>query len=415
MHTRIDPPNPNSVDPQKLASLLVEAGWSIIGGRAGSYRRFSPPQGSPFFTGSLLIPLDEDSPEFPLLMEAVLRQLTEDRDLWTRTLSPKLIINISDEFKFRKESEAPSGMISWRAGEQLITSARRTLLAGAKSFISPIKHYSNKFGQFANRYLESVLMGQTAPGSYIVTAYAPADAAVPIHGGSRSTPDLIGSNVAQSRDVSLAVVRAVEATIEAVEHYRAHHSLVAFEDGVNSGVSYEMATALMGITSQSDGADITVEWDSAVPIVGRSDSVTFDLRGSDTQILERGANILVEQGPSERVTVTGRVHLLAKKEAGSPGVFGVETLGGGKQPKKVRVRLAEEEDYHEAVRAHEEDLAIRVSGNLEKEGTLNWLYNASVVETAGPIELMRERIARGGERGIEGQIHLFEEQPGSSS
>ncbi|MFJ2632732.1 hypothetical protein ACIO6U_12385 [Streptomyces sp. NPDC087422] len=316
-------------------------------------------------------------------------------------------MRLSDEFKFRKESSAPSGMISWRDGELLISSARRTLLAGAKSFMEPVRHFSNRFGQFANRYLESVLMGQTAPGSYIVTAYAPVDVTVPLRGGSQS-PDLTSSNVAQSRAINIAVVRAVEATVEALEHYRSHQSLSGFEDGVRNGVSYEMTTALMGIASHSDSADIAIEWDPSIPAPTDGLSSSFDIRASDAPVLEKAANTLAEQGEPTRATIIGRVHLLAKKEAGSPGVFGVESLSGT-LPKKVRVRLSSEDDYHEAVRAHEEDLAIRVSGNLEREGTLSWLYNAVVVETMGPIDLLRGTTSRTrAERQNPGQDHLFD-------
>ncbi|MFI8457646.1 hypothetical protein, partial [Kitasatospora sp. NPDC085464] len=66
-------------------------------------------------------------------------------------------------------------------------------------------------------------------------------------------------------------------------------------------------------------------------------------------------------------------------------VFGVESISAG-SPRKVRVRLADEEDYHAAIRAHEEDLALQVSGRLEKEGNLSWLYNATVMRILGPIE-----------------------------
>ncbi|MFI6659553.1 hypothetical protein [Streptomyces sp. HUAS ZL42] len=344
------------------------------------------------------------------MMNAALRQLADDRDLWTRVLSPRLIVQTADEFRFRKESSAPSGMIAWREGEQLILSARKALLAGAKAFVDPVRHFSNKFGQFANRYLEGILMGQTAPGSYIVTAYAPTAAAVPLRGGVQSaSPDLTGSNVAQSREINLAVVRAVGATVEALDHYKTTHSMTGFAAGVQQGVSYEMAIALLGMASQSDGADITVEWDPSRPIPGESASVTFDLRGSDAPVLEKAANELASDSRSERKTIVGRVHLLAKKEAGSPGVFGIDSLESG-QPKKVRVRLASDEDYHEAVRAHEEDLAIRVTGNLEREGTLHWLYNAAVVETLGPIEEVIQRRARNSRsRSISpGQSELFE-------
>jgi len=184
--------------------------------------------------------------------------------------------------------------------------------------------------------------------------------------------------------VSEAVVRAVEATLEAVDHFRSQGTFSGFLDGVPNGVSYEMTSALLEMASMSDGADITVDWDPAVPVDGAA-SLRFELQGSDAEVLSRAAQQLVEDDGSQYATVIGRVHLLAKKQAGSPGVFGVESISSG-TPKKVRVRLANEEDYHAAIRAHEEDLALQVSGRLEKEGNLSWLYNATVMRILGPLD-----------------------------
>ncbi len=83
------------------------------------------------------------------------------------------------------------------------------------------------------------------------------------------------------------------------------------------------------------------------------------------------------------MTVTGRVHLLTKKQAGGPGVVGVENLGGS--PRKVRVRLPAE-DYSRALHAHDEDRAVIVEGDLEREGGLHWLYNSRLLEVLGPVE-----------------------------
>ncbi|MEU7156463.1 hypothetical protein AB0A82_05585 [Streptomyces chrestomyceticus] len=200
----------------------------------------------------------------------------------------------------------------------------------------------------------------------------------------------------------------MEATAEAVEHYRNSGSLAGFEDGVSRGISYEMTQALLGIAANSDGADITVEWDSSSP-TEHLQPVHFEFRGSDAEPLSRAAVRLAEDKSSRMVTIIGRVHLLAKKDVGSPGVFGVEALTSG-PVKKVRVRLADEEDYHEAIRAHEEDLALQVTGRLEKEGNLSWLYNATVIRTAGHVDDYALRV-----RSVEAtqQLNLFarEEQP----
>ncbi|MFE5674046.1 hypothetical protein ACFQ7B_01150 [Streptomyces erythrochromogenes] len=366
--------------------------------------RYLPPgtEESPSGVSSLMIPLDSEAPEFVDVMRSALLQISEDSDSWTRHIYPRLIVDVSDEFRFRRESSAPSGFIDWRSGEKLIESARRTLVAGAKFFLSPGRHFVNRNGRFASRYLDQVLMGQTAPGSYIVTAYAPPNAGISL--SNSEAAGLLDVDMAHGRDVSKAVVRAVEATAEAVEHYRLSGSLSGFEAGVDRGISYEMTQALLGIAANSDGADITVEWDSTsgpTPL----ESTHFEFSGADAEPLGKAAVRLAEDKSSRMVTLIGRVHLLAKKQAGSPGVFGVEALTAG-SVKKVRVRLADEEDYHEAIRAHEEDLALQVSGKLEKEGNLSWLYNATVIRTLGHVDEYQRRRTRGNDV-MAGQMDLF--------
>ncbi|MFD7320664.1 hypothetical protein ACFV9D_06165 [Streptomyces sp. NPDC059875] len=352
-----------------------------------------------------MVPLDKSAPEFSEMLHAALSQLSQDRELWTRAIYPRLAVDSSDEFRFRKESSAPSGFISWRDGETLIESARRTLVAGAKSYISPGRHFVNRNGRFASRYLDQVLMGQTAPGSYIVTAYAPPNAAVVMRPsndgqGIDALPEV---GAAPVRAVNRAVAQAVEATVEALEHFRVSGSLSGFEDGVTRGISYEMTNAILGIASHSEAADITIDWDSSHPLSSQIGS-HFEFSGADVEPLSRAAVRLAEDQSTQSATMVGRVHLLAKKKAGSPGVFGIESLLPG-SPRKVRVRLADEDDYHEAIRAHEEDLALQVSGTLEKEGNLSWLYNATVIQTMGSLLEYGVRPSRGD--AIEGQMDLF--------
>ncbi|MFJ9605463.1 hypothetical protein ACIRS1_03805 [Kitasatospora sp. NPDC101176] len=371
------------VDPAKLAVLLEDSGWKLAGGRRGIFLRLSPPGDSPEWPRtSLLLPLDQEDPDYREVMSVALHQISLNHDFWTRVVFPKIVTNSADEFKFRRESAAPSGLIDWRSGERLIDSARRAMLAGAKYYLGPERHFVNRHGRFASRYLDQVLMGQTEPGSYIVTAFVPPDSSVPLK--AEPEPIITGFGAVSSRSVSEAFARAVESTVEAIAHYKSTGALSGFVAGVENGVSYEMTSALLGMASMSDGADITIDWDAAVPVSGAT-SHHFELQGSDAEVLDKAARQLAQDDGPQFVTVLGRVHLLAKKQAGSAGVFGVESLGSG-SPKKVRVRLADEEDYHAAIRAHEEDLAIQVSGRLEKEGNLSWLYNATVLRIVGPLE-----------------------------
>lgn len=349
--------------------------------------------------------MDSSAPDFREAMQFTLSRLSENRDLWTRSIYPRLAVDASDEFRFRRESDAPSGLIQWRQGEKLIESARRTFLAGAKSFMGPGRHFVNRYGRFASRYLDQILMGQTAPGSYIVTAYAPPNTVISLKGGDTAS-QIAEVGAAQGRAVNEAVVRAVEATTEALEHYRQSGSLAGFEDGIRRGISYEMTNALLGIAGSAEEADVMVEWDSSSPAPSGLDS-HFSFHADDVEPLSRAAMKLAEDSSSRIVTVMGRVHLLAKKKVGSPGVFGIDSLQS-EGPRKVRVRLADEEDYHAAVFAHDEDLALLVSGTLEKEGNLSWLYNATVIRTLGPIdEFVGGSARQPGDDVIPGQLDIF--------
>lgn len=52
-------------------------------------------------------------------------------------------------------------------------------------------------------------------------------------------------------------------------------------------------------------------------------------------------------------------------------------------------------EYHEAVIAHDEDRSITVVGNLSREGTISWLYDARLRQS--PPETLRPSGALQGE------------------
>lgn len=231
-------PSARTVNAQRLTVLLKEAGWRLVGGRRGIYNRLAPPGSEPDLSGSLVVPLDSSAPEYYELMHAALSLLSSPQyyDLWQRDISPRLSAESTDEFRFRKDSAAPSGLISWKQGEGLIESARATLVAGAKSFMEPgRRYYNNRHGQFANRYLDTVLMGQTAAGSYVITAYAPANISVPLKGSQSQVLGLEGVDLTPARQVSTAIIKAVEATVEALEHHRATGSLSGLKLALSLG------------------------------------------------------------------------------------------------------------------------------------------------------------------------------------
>jgi hypothetical protein len=397
---------PERVDPERLRLVLQESGWTIAGQRTGVYVRLHPPEEGGH---TVLVPLDRAAPEYVDSMRAALADIRRlaTRDIWASNVSARLVVEPSDSFRFRAESAAPSGLIRWTHGEQLIKSSRRILAAGAKTHLEHLKYYGNRFGQFANRYLDAVLMGQTAPGSYVVTAFTPANGFVQVSGGQPDATPLfeLPSDVASTRSIGISVMSAAAATTEAVEHYRANGSLAGFEELVSRGVSYEMTTALSELVTDSDGADIAVEWDPALEPPANVSSRRIELRPSDADVLARASTQLAASAvPAARVTVMGRVHLLTQREAGGPGVVGIENLSSDK-PKKLRVHLSEE-DYHTALRAHDRNDAVVVEGQMEREGNIHWIYDGRVVSILGSIENITAKLHERPLGDVPGQLSL---------
>jgi hypothetical protein len=381
------------LDPQRLALLLQEAGWRVAGHREGAYVRLAPPneQGA-----SVIVPLDRSAPEFDQTMSEALSDVQRfvSRNTWTSNLSGLLNAEPTDGFRFRAQTNAPRGLIPWTHGERLIQHARLVLAAGAKAYIEPVGYFGNRFGQFANRYLDTVLMGQTSPGSYIVTAFAPSSALVPLTAGQATTDGHFHLSVdaAPARAIGVAAWTAVQATTEAIARYRETDSLSAFAEMVPRGVSYEMTVALSGLVEGSDGAEISVEWDPAIPAPADVPEASIELHPTDIDVLAKASNQLLEKvALAERASIIGWVHLLTRREADGPGVISVENLFQDK-PKRVRVHLNDDE-YRQAVQAHDEARVVIVEGAIEREGNVYWMYHGRLVSVLSSVDELRSQLA----------------------
>ena len=370
--------------PRRLVKLLIESGWEQVGGRADVYVRFLPP-GDELGPRrrSLLVPLEVEAPDFPELMrDAVdaLRRLPSDSAAFT--LISRLTTSPTDQFAFAKETAAPKGWIQWGDGESLVASARGLLIAGAKTAREHRAYFGNRYGQFANRFLDEVMMGQTEVGSYVVRAYVPVDRAIPIRGGKDAEEGVhfIGQDAVASREVSQTIASTLTSTIEAIDHFKQSNSMSAFK-APELALSYESVIAIKSIAANSEYANITVSWEPDLADLNEYEQ-EFTFTSAHVPVLERAANELVQPEPRKNAAATGTVHLLSRSEAGGPGVIGITTLSGN-PANKLRVHLSEE-DYHRAINAHDQGHIVHVEGDLEKEGNLSWLYHALVTGVTEP-------------------------------
>jgi hypothetical protein len=410
-------PSIDRLDPARVGLLLTEAGWQVVGQRQGAYVRMAPPGE---YRNSVLVPLDRTAPEFEQAMLEALSdiQTLSARDFEMTNISARLLSEPTDGFRFRAESAAPRGLIGWTHGERLIHNARLLLATGAKTYMGQLSYFGNRFGQFANRYLETVLMGQTAPGSYVVSAFVPSAGFVPLTAPRRETAPGqevmfdVEPEAATTRLIGISAWSAANATAEAIAHYRHSASLAAFQDFVPRGVSHEMVSALKGMVEGSDGAELSVEWDPAIPLPADVPTDPLHLQPGDVEVLSKAdSELLARVAAPEVITFTGWVHLLTRKEAGGPGVIGIDNITYDK-PRRIRVHLTDD-DYHRALRAHDEDRAVVVEGRIEREGNINWMYDGRLATVLGSVEEIRAQFKLRPRHVISGQVELGtdDEQP----
>lgn len=371
--------DPRNVDPLRLIRLLEQSGWKKSGGRDGLYARYAPP-GNELGgrQSSVVVPSNREASDFDELINEALATLSRIPSFSAAsTMVSRLATSPTDEFSFAKETQAPKGWIQWDEGASLIQSARSLLVAGAKTAREHLTYFGNRHGQFANRFLDEVMMGQTEVGSYVVRAYVPVQGVVTIRGGQAAEAGLhfVGQDVISTREVSESVASTLTSVTEALIHHKAHNTLSAFT-APELGLSYEAVLAIKQIAQDADHAGVTISWDTEGSEERHEQEFSFT--AGQVPILERAANELVTPEPVKSARGLGSVHLLTRVDVGGPGVIGVTTIDGS-PAKKLRVHLTAE-DYAKALEAHGDGSLIEVQGTLEKEGNLSHLYRATVTD-----------------------------------
>jgi hypothetical protein len=382
------------VTPSVLSAALSKFGWRLTGGRDGIYSRwvYGDERAS-----RIIVPLDSSKPDYDELLSDALSSLTALHADAARNVLRALTLRPGDELRFRKHSDTPLGTIRWDRGQDLIEAASGTLVASAKASSDRRPAFRNSNWFIAREFLQSVLMGQTEVGSYVVTAYAPPDRQLfERESQKRAVSRQSTFGIHTGREVVEVMTGALQVTREAIDQFRRSNRVEEFDDTVEHGVSQELAVAVQKLVDESDGASVSVEWSQdfdslLLPVKSVRTGVTeVEFSPGDYPILERASSRLASANVSSFVTVVGSVEVLTRK-VGTVGVVAINVMRGS-LAKKVRVRLPEEE-YQLALEAHRRMEAITVTGRLERSGNYYWLYDAIDVAI---IELYRDGNAEQG-------------------
>lgn len=375
----------------EITAALRHFGWQLAGGIPGRYELWRPDptisrlggaasitdlEADEWQDAEALVPLDPSRRDFPVLMGRARKTLTEVMGVEASRFFDTLAQTVRaalDATRFKKSTSFDNGLIAWEQGESLYDAARQGLMAAAKASKTPRRYHGNASAYLAHQFLESAMMGQTEIGSYVVTAYSPANKrfhttqaeADRATGYGEEFGGLTGRDVIRQLEVSLSAVR------EAMQEFRRTPKLEVFAEAVPEGVSYELVSSLGLLSEDSSESAVEISFFGATEPSRR---VEFEFFATDVPVLDQAASYLAVTRAPERVTLRGVVTLLERPKAGEAGVVRLDVTSGG-EARKVRVRL-DADDYEAALNAHTNDREMEVTGNLQREGRYFWLYDA---------------------------------------
>ncbi|MPY61128.1 hypothetical protein, partial [Streptomyces spongiae] len=365
------PPEPGRVDPAVLGALLRRHGWQRRGGAPGRYGRWTPP--GPGGAGtSLLVPESRAFPDSDDLLGEALDALSRSGSPSARDVLLALSVPSDEISWWRDVPTGPVGAASWTVEDQLRTTARRMLLAGALATRARAGYYGARHRRQAAASLDDVLIG-AAPEGGRLTAFVP---------------------VTTGRPLAVRLHQALYAAREAVDYRRATGGMDAFDSAIEAGVSHELTESLVALVRGTEGARVAVAWAPAagVPEGCATPAEPVEFSPGDLPALrEAGARYLREE-PSVPVRLTGAVVRMRRSGPSGAGTVRLRVLAGAEVP-HVRMTL-DEESYRIAGHAHLVGLPVRVHGRLESRGGFRRLTDASGVAPVQVDEAERDRLMK---------------------
>jgi len=216
------------------------------------------------------------------------------------------------------------------------------------------------------RYLDSLELGQTEVGSFVVTIISPVPPALQAPEAEEHEPF--------ERRVTRFLAGGAIAAREAAEEAVTTGSLEPFRRAVVHGVSANLCDALAGIQEAGGGDrfELGVAWATARRPPTDLPSSTQITRDA-AEVLREASRLFKEAEAPEELEIEGYVIALKRDEGSETGTITVSGLVDGAL-REVKIELAGTA-YQRAIEAHGEERPVRCEGRLVREGRVFALHD----------------------------------------
>lgn len=340
------------ITPADVATYLSAAGWREV----GPWRRnvvWSIERGGREY--EILAPDDAELRDYGERVSDLVGTLTEVENRGFSEILLDLRSLLVDVQYLRTEPRSPSGSIPLREGVKAVRGVHDLFLVAATtaSLSSPMAVLPANNPSEAWRFLDHVRLGESKRGSYIMRVETPLG----------TTTDHLPL---APRVVLSGLYRAVSAARAAAIESLSADDVRPFGDVIEQGVSANLCEALVAIGGNAGSAfEFHFAWAPARPMDMRTPDLRFD-RGLLSSLSEAGKHLRADVH-SRMSTLSGRVIRLERAQPDGTGevlITGLLTFDGVQTPRqKVSLTLSAEQ-YREAIRAHDNNLVVMVTGRL---------------------------------------------------
>ncbi|WP_430997244.1 hypothetical protein [Klebsiella quasipneumoniae] len=240
--------------------------------------------------------------------------------------------------------DVANGEIPFADGLILFSKTKDLMLSAARSVVKPQRgRYSGKNPEVVDRFFNSLKLGQTQVGSYVLNLVSP------IYWEDDVQEDYC--KVPFSRTVTERLMYSIEKLSNAVDKYKECGDLKVFESIINDGVNATLCSAIIGLSglNKSRVVEITV-LKSVIADASNSDITKVSITPEKIKYIEEAESYYSSNYTVKGYNLVGSVIRLNRDINSSGGV--VTIVESSENNRKVTVEL-DEEHYNEAIKAHE--------------------------------------------------------------
>src|ERR1700688_1767449 len=245
------------------------------------------------------------------------------------------------------------GTIPVETGVAMYEQAKAMLLSAACAAHDPRPSYHIGKITEAVSYLNTVRLGQTERGSYVLTLLSPVD---PSLGNAQPVLAPEFEDDPFSRKVTRKLAEALDRLNHAIIASGGAEGFQAFESAVPSGVSANLCEAVAGLVEGGGGAGIALTWARTRPAPGANPKIDFTADAAG--VLREAGREFRKRAPKTDMSLSGWVVALAREPQEFDGNATLRVLlEGERRPRNIRATFAPA-DYTTVVRAFQDKLLI---------------------------------------------------------